>query len=127
MIPPYKGDCLQYKTLKENSLIIEGGKLYHNLPKDIRDFNGKFEHFKLILERFLGLLPDKPHMDKELIPAATNMGMKPSSAIKHWIQTLRLHNFGLTYEEKKMEEYCAEKDDHTSSDLYDNDQMHYFT
>ena len=105
-ISKYSGDSLKYRTLKENSLKVEGARLFNSLPKVLRNFKGTLASFKLALDDFLEQIPDEPNMGGFLIPRATNASVKPSNSIRDWIKTLRIfnHDIGEELEEVEAEE-----------------------
>ena len=48
------------QTLKENSFMINGPKLFNIMPREVRDFDGTLIAFKNKLDMFLMTIPDKP-------------------------------------------------------------------
>ena len=48
------------KTLKEESFIVHGPKLFNAVPKELREFSGTLCTFKIRLDKFLKSINDKP-------------------------------------------------------------------
>ena len=46
-------------TLRDQSVIAHGGKLFNLLPRGIRDFNGNKDGFKQIQDDFIENIPDQ--------------------------------------------------------------------
>ena len=49
------------KTLKEQSLLVHGGRMFNLLPVKLRNVIGSKEDFKIMLDEFLAGIPDQPH------------------------------------------------------------------
>lgn len=61
------------KTLKENSFVSRGPKLYNSLPKYLRDTNyTSHEKFKHALDKFLKTIPDQPKLPHYHLRATSN-------------------------------------------------------
>ena len=58
-------------------------------PPQLRNFSGKIENFKLMLDSYLELVPDQPQT-KTLIPSATDYNGKPSNSIYDWCTSTRI-------------------------------------
>ena len=71
------------QTLRENSFSIHGPKLFNELPKQIRNFNGSLETFKLKLDEYLSRVEDVPYDPGEPRSA-------PSNSLKDQIPQARL-------------------------------------
>ena len=107
LIGKCKGDCLKYRTLKENSLGIEGERLFNRLLRVIRNFDGTLTNFKGILDKFLEQIPNEPYMGGTMVKSALNLNVKPSNSIRDWIHTLR--TFSSETEEDVIKEDEAEE------------------
>ena len=60
-IPPVNYNAPMYiQTIKENSFMIHGPRLFNAIPKDLREYTGEPEGFKSKLDTFLATVPDKP-------------------------------------------------------------------
>ena len=68
-IPKIEGVSEGVKSLRRNSIQFYGVKLLNALPKEIRNFVGKQETFKTLLDNFLCKVPDQPETEN-LIPDA---------------------------------------------------------
>ena len=55
----------------------------------LRNFSGKIENFKLMLDSYLELVPDQPQI-KTLIPSVTDYNDKPSNSIHDWCRSTRI-------------------------------------
>ena len=79
-------------SLREQSLSVHGGKLYNLLPRDLRDYNGDKEGFKVILDDFLQNIPDQP-MCEGLHPAPINtVTNRNSNSVIDWIIHLNMRD-----------------------------------
>ena len=47
-------------TLRDQSFVVMGPKLFNELPVEMREFNGSLEGFKHRLDAFLNQVDDKP-------------------------------------------------------------------
>ena len=65
MIPPIKTKSTQkVQTIKENTLAINGPRLFNTLPRKIREITDvKVDSFKRALDKYLALIPDEPPID----------------------------------------------------------------
>ena len=60
-IPAIRRSATQrIQTLHENSMPVLGARLFNCLPKDVREFGGTLETFKVKVDLFLRTIPDKP-------------------------------------------------------------------
>ena len=59
-------------TMGENSFIVRGPKLYNVMSKELREFTGTLDSFKVMLDKWLRRIPDKPVLPNYYQPAATN-------------------------------------------------------
>ena len=48
------------QTMKENSLVVHGARLFNAMPSEIRESRSELETFKKKLDGFLKTMPDKP-------------------------------------------------------------------
>ena len=71
------------KSLRRRTIQHEGAKLVNILPPPLRNFSGKLETFKCLLDNFLSLVPDEPKTNS-LIPNARDFYGKPSNSIYDW-------------------------------------------
>ena len=85
-----KSDTQAHKTLRMNTIQHEGVKLMNCIPKEIRNFIGKLESFKLLLDSFLMLLPDQPETEY-LKQEAVDQDGSPSNSIYDWIRKLHIN------------------------------------
>ena len=60
------------QTLRENSFSVHGPKLFNELPKQIRNFDGALETFKGKLDKYLSGVEDVPHDPSEPHAASSN-------------------------------------------------------
>ena len=60
------------QTMKENSFLVTGPKLFNCMPKNIRDHQGSLSSFKRQLDKFLKEIPDKPSLPHYYQEAAGN-------------------------------------------------------
>ena len=89
-IPASKGPNTRFKTLKENSMTVEGAKIFNALPKTLRVFKGTCSQFKGHLDEFLTNVPDHPNGYGELTATAVDLNCKPSNTIRDWTRQLHL-------------------------------------
>ena len=88
-LPPYKGTYLRYKTLKENSMAVEGAKIFNGLPMDLRNYIGPKDKFKSYLDKYLTNIPDTPNGYGELTPWPVDEYSRPSNKIRDWTRLLK--------------------------------------
>ena len=88
-IPQLKSNGRQaIKTLRENSFLIHGVKLFNCIPNEIRNIKNNQDKFKLNLDKFLSGLPDHPKIGS-LVPAALDqVTVKHSNSILAWSHEL---------------------------------------
>ena len=60
------------KTLKEKSFAVHGPNLFNSIPREIREFTGTMEGFKVKLDLFLKSVPDKPSLPHYAQSARSN-------------------------------------------------------
>ena len=58
-------------------------------PPQLRNFSGKIENFKLMLDSYLELVPDQPKT-RTLISSVTDYNDKPSNSIYDWCRSTRI-------------------------------------
>ena len=71
------------QTLRENSFSVHGPRLFNELPKEIRNFDGALDTFKRKLDEYLAAVKDIPNDPTE--PQAA-----PSNSLKDQITQARL-------------------------------------
>ena len=79
-IPKVEGMSESLKNLRRNSIQHYGVKLMTILPKEIRNFTGKPETFKLLLDSFLCKIPDQPETES-IKPEALDYNSSPSNSV----------------------------------------------
>ena len=89
-IPNIKGPINKYTTIRENSMYVEGGKIFNGLPKSLRSFRGSKEKFKSHLDAFLEEVPDHPNGYRTQIPDIVDTNCKPTNLIRDWVKNLNL-------------------------------------
>ena len=78
--------------MKEKSIFVQGPMLFNELPAVIREYEGKFEIFKALIDTFLDEIPDRPCLNgyytdnKDIFDKETN-------SLVHWIRNLKLSNW----------------------------------
>ena len=60
------------QTLKEDSFIVHGPRLFNAIPRELREFSGTLYTFKVKLDRYLKSVPDKPALPHYVQSAAGN-------------------------------------------------------
>ena len=91
-VPPITGSRVHIKTLKENSLLTEGPRLFNSLPRYLRDSTVKMDRFKELLDEFLQTIPDQLCDDKGNVAEAVDIRGYPSNSLKHWARLLNVDN-----------------------------------
>lgn len=72
-VPPVSGRALQrVQTLRENSLLVRGPRLFNCLPASLRAHQGELSSFKAQLDSFLSTIPDQPRLPHYHQPATSN-------------------------------------------------------
>ena len=80
------------KTLREQSLLVHGGRMFNLLPVKMRNFIGPKKEFKMMLDEFLAGIPDQP-LGPGLYPEPTNrITCSNSNSITDWIYYLNQTN-----------------------------------
>ena len=76
--------------MAEQSLSVNGGKLFNMLPETIRGFSGSLDGFKTLLDDFLKDIPDHP-LCAGLYPEPINKdNCKNSNSLLDWIPHLNI-------------------------------------
>ena len=83
------------RTKREKSIFAQGPILYNKLPRCIREYNGKFDGFKKIVDIFLSLIPDRPCL-KGYYNTNEDINQKESNSITVWIQNLKLNQWTIS-------------------------------
>ena len=92
-------------TLRDQSLSVHGGKLYNLLPREIRDFYGPKDGFKVLLDSFLKDIPDQP-LCTGLYPAPISSSTnRNSNSLIDWIKYLNMRD----RRKMRMEDYDSLK------------------
>ena len=84
-VPRVEGVTSRCKSLRRDTIQHEGVKLLNIIPKEIRNFCGKQEEFKRLLDSYLTLIPDQPATET-LTPGVTDIEGIPSNSIYDWIR-----------------------------------------
>ena len=71
-VPPRASIPGRIQTLKEDSFMVHGPRLFNEIPKDLREFAGSPDTFKAKLDSYLGTVPDKPALPHYSQQAAGN-------------------------------------------------------
>ena len=58
--------------MKDGSFAVHGPKLFNELPRDLREYQGELETFKSRLDKWLATVTDKPSLPQYYQPAAGN-------------------------------------------------------
>ena len=76
--------------MAEQSLLVNGGKLFNMLPETIRGFAGSLDGFKSLLDEYLKDIPDQP-LCAGLYPEPVNKeNCKNSNSLLDWIPHLNI-------------------------------------
>ena len=79
------GSTIGLKSMRRKSIQYEGVKLLNVLPTELRNFTGKLDDFKQLLDNFLENVPDEPWTDA-LHPGAQDYDGKSSNSIYDWVR-----------------------------------------
>ena len=72
-IPTYNFRSMAYvRTIREDSLVIHGPRLFNAIPAELRGYSGTIETFKRKLDCFLKTVPDRPALPHYYQAAASN-------------------------------------------------------
>ena len=88
-IPKVEGVSESLKNLRRNSIQHYGVKLLNILPKEIRNFMGKPEAFKSLLDSYLSKIPDQPETEC-MKPDALDYNSSPSNSVYDWCNRLNI-------------------------------------
>ena len=85
----YKNTPIAIK-MRDQSLIVHGGRIFNILPSALRNFTGTKETFKTKLDNFMTKIPDQP-----ACPGLTPAPIDPitcnnSNSLYEWIRHLKL-------------------------------------
>ena len=81
LIPELKGSQ-RVKSLRENTLQVNGAKIFNSLPKSLRNLSRiPLEDFKMQLDKFLETLPDEPILPGYTPATCNQITAKPSNSI----------------------------------------------
>ena len=58
--------------MKECSLVVKGTRLFNAVPRELREFVGELNTFKIKLDQFLSNVPDRPALDHYYQSARNN-------------------------------------------------------
>ena len=84
------------RNMRDQSLIVHGGRIFNLLPRHIRDYTGTKETFKKILDEFLKEIPDQP-LCEGLSPEAVNrITSKNSNSLYDWFLHLKISDRKIT-------------------------------
>ena len=93
----YKHSALA-KKMRNQSLVVHGGKIFNLLPSDLRNCDYPLEQFKAKLDLFLEQIPDHP-ASPGLTPVPIDQVLnKHSNSLYDWIKYLKLTDRKLTEE-----------------------------
>ena len=81
------------QTLKNNSISIEGIKIFNNLPKALRAYQGPPTKYKDHLDKFLYEIPDQPRGLNRMNPEAEDINCRTSNNIRDWTRKLNLQDW----------------------------------
>ena len=70
-------------TLRDSTPLVEGAKLYNAVPQDIREYNGSYNGFKNLVDKWLAWIPDVPRILGDE-PEARDIDGVPSNSIRDW-------------------------------------------
>ena len=77
--------CVSAKVmrLRDDSLMIEGAKLYNSVPMEMKSYDGSYLGFKNLVDAWLSHIPDIPRITG-YEPRSRNMMGEPSNLIRDW-------------------------------------------
>ena len=78
------------KTLREQSLLVHGGRMFSLLPVKLRNFIGPKDEFKTMLDDFLAQIPDQSHGPGLYPEPISRVTCNNSNSITDWIYFLNL-------------------------------------
>ena len=71
------------KELRDSTLMVEGALLFNSIPRQLREYGGRFLGFKYQLDKWLGQIPDVPRCTG-FEPTARDSNGDPSNSVKDW-------------------------------------------
>ena len=78
------------RHMRDQSLVVHGGRIFNLLPHNIRNWNGTKDGFKELLDIFLNDIPDHPQT-QDLTPALVDpLTCKNSDSLFDWILHLKM-------------------------------------
>ena len=91
-IPKISGSVGSIITIRERTINIAGAKMFNSMPRIIREYAGKLEGFKTLLDQFLSDIPDCPVIDG-YISHNLDGKSKPSNSLIDWNNNLNNSNW----------------------------------
>ena len=76
------------KNVIRDSISNFGARLYNSVPSYIPSFKGTLPQFKIILDKYLAVIPDQPAVG-DMIPGARNIQGKPSNSVIDWCRSMK--------------------------------------
>ena len=70
--------------LRDDSLLVEGAKLYNSVPMYIRAYDDSYLGFENIIDAWLKFIPDIPRVTGNE-PEGRNFNGLPSNSIRDWM------------------------------------------
>ena len=67
--------------IMDDSLLVEGARLYNSVSKDIRKYNGSYQGLKNLVDAWLSFIPDFPRITGFELDARNRDG-NPSNSIR---------------------------------------------
>ena len=88
------GSVQSIRTKHDKSLYFQGPKLFNSLPKCIRELDCTFDTFKIVLDTFLAMLPDRPCLTDYHNGNNDIHGVETNSIV-HWIRNMDLYEWNI--------------------------------
>ena len=86
------GKVQSMRTKHEKSIFHQGPILFNELPVVIREYSGEFDGFKLLLDEFLTIIPDRPCLNGYYNDNLDIYG-KETNCIIQWIRNMKLQDW----------------------------------
>ena len=91
-IPKITSKVARVISLKEKLIHISGARIFNSMQHVIREYSGKFEGFKSLVDQYLSEVPDCPIMDG-YISHNMDSNSRMSNSLEVWNDNLNSYNW----------------------------------
>ena len=92
IIQKLSGKVLGIRTIRDRTVSINGANIFNAMPRVIREYQGDFSGFKILVDTFLIEIPDCPILDG-YISHNMDRNNKPSNSLIDWCENMNCINW----------------------------------